>query len=172
MVTHDPEVGRQPLKNAFSRMCDEGCFAVHGPPRQSEPRTEKLANALVAEADAQHGPFIVEMRDERHQKARIAWPLGARGKDEAIKAQALETIKVQGVVAKHAATMAQLPKIIVQIVSERIVIVHQQYALTVAPLGRHSHRLLAYRGRSGHSRRFRPCCPLCRRHPTCGPRTP
>src|SRR5690606_20735943 len=121
----------KPPEDAPIGVEDRRGLAVHHLAGADHLATKGLADALVAEADAQQGDAPGKVLDGRHRDARLARGAGAGGDDDLLRRQGFDLVEGQFVVAVHPHIRTQLPQVLHHVVGEGIVVVdHQDHGAT------------------------------------------
>src|SRR5690606_13623269 len=102
-------------------------LAVHGLAGTHHLAAEGLADALVAEADAQDRQPAGKVLEYRHRYPSLVGRAGAGGDDYAFGLQRFDLGHAQLIVAHHLDLGTQLAEVLHQIPGEGIVVVDHQY---------------------------------------------
>ena len=97
------------------------CGGSHDPP------AEDLADALQAEAHAEHRATAGEVADHVVAEPRIVGRAGARGDEHGVGIELDQLVEGPGVVAVHERLGPQLTEVLDEVVDERVVVVDDQH---------------------------------------------
>src|SRR5437879_5499046 len=126
MVSSGQKTLWQPLKKALAIMEDLTGFAVHQRWSADDFPSKDFADGLVAEADPQYRDRCVKAPNDVFSDPGIRWCAGPGGNDNTLGFQALNFFERDLVVAEDAQLFAQFPKVLHEVVGERIVVIDNQ----------------------------------------------
>src|SRR5690606_20505404 len=109
-------------------------LAVHHLPGTHHPAAEWLADALVAEADAEQRNPAGKMADGGDRDTRVIGRAGPWRDDDLLRRQRLDLREGELIVAVHPHVGAQLTEILHHVVGEGVVIVDHQDHDSASPL--------------------------------------
>src|SRR3990170_465998 len=116
----------QPRKDAAAVVLDDRHLAVLDLARALDPPAERLADALVAEADAEDGHLPREVADELDADARLARRARPGRDDQSLRRHRLDLDKRYHIVAGDAHVRPQLAQVLVEVVREAVVVIDQK----------------------------------------------
>ena len=126
MVARGRERGRQVFEHAFSCVQDVGDFAVHGRGCADDPAAENLADALMAETDAEKRDVAVGAGlDKGGADAAVVRIAGAGGNHDAGRAFGQDIPDADLIVSVDAHILPQVAQILDEVVGEAVIIVDQ-----------------------------------------------
>jgi hypothetical protein len=118
-------------KNARPIVPDTRRLPVHDLPRPHHLAAERLADGLVAEADAEDRHAAGETRDGSERDARLVRRARPGREDDVGRRQLLDPFHRQLVVAEHAHFGTELFEVLHKVEGKRIVVVdHQHHGTT------------------------------------------
>src|SRR4029434_10339554 len=112
----------QPGKRACTAVRDRGELAVHHALRTHDAPTERLADRLVPEADAEDRDLACEALHQRHRNARLRRRAWAGRDDNALRCPGSDLLERHGVVAMDVDVLAELAEILDEVVGEAVVV--------------------------------------------------
>ena len=89
---------------------------------------EDLADALQAEAHAEHRPFAGEAADERVRQAGVIRTAGPGAYEDAVGVERIDLVERERVATMHERLGAEFPEVLHEVVDERVVVVDHQHA--------------------------------------------
>ena len=116
----------QPGEHAAVTVVDERGLAVHDLRRPDDVAAVHLADALVPEADAEHGGAPGEAGDDLVRQAGVLGPARARADQHAVGLELVDLLDGQGVAAVHERLGAELAQVLDQVEHERVVVVEHE----------------------------------------------
>ena len=125
-------LGQAP-ENALAFMMDGGGFAVHDRARPADLPAEGLSDRLMPKANAQQGDFAGEALDHLQGNARLVGRAGPGGDDDFFRGQPFDLRHRDLVIAHHGKLGSQLPKVLVDVVGERVVVIDEQNHAFASP---------------------------------------
>src|SRR5439155_2457482 len=117
---------RQPGEHARAVVVDGRRLAVHGFGCADHPGSERCAQRLVPEADAQQRRSFVKYPYQFHEAAGILRTPGAGGEDHALRLRGDELLRGGRVGPDHPSGLARSFDQLDQVVDERVVVVDHQ----------------------------------------------
>src|SRR5579859_511766 len=118
---------RHSLEQILAVVFNPRCFAVHHPIIYNHFRTEGVADALVAQADAKdRNAPAAELADDLVREAGLTRRAGAGGHENALRLQLAYRIERNLIVPPHLQLDVQLAEVLHEVIGERIVIVYDQ----------------------------------------------
>ena len=100
---------------------------MHEAFRVDDPRTERLRDGLVSEADAEERQLARERLDGGERDAGGVGVAGTGREDERLGLERPDAVHVDFVVAHHVHLRAQSPEVLDEVVGERVVVVDHEY---------------------------------------------
>ena len=126
MIARGFEILREAAKNRFAVVMNFAGLTVHDFFRADDFATERVADGLMAEADAENGNFAGEVLDDGHAQTRFARRAGAGRNNDAFGAHAGDFVECDFVVAADFELLPHLAEVLRQVVGERVVVVEEQ----------------------------------------------
>ncbi len=126
MVARSFEILREAAKNRSAVVVNFAGFAVHDFFRADDFAAERVADGLMAEANAENGNFSGETLDDGHAQAGFARRAGAGRNNDALGTHARDFVESDFVVAADGEFLPQLAEVLRQVVGEGVVVVEQQ----------------------------------------------
>ena len=114
------------VKDAGAVMVDGGGFAMHEAIRTDDVSAIDLADALVAETDAEHGDVWAKGGNDLAGDTCFIWRAGARGDANAGGLERADGVDVHDIVADDFHFGTQLAEILDEVVGERVVIIYDE----------------------------------------------
>ncbi len=128
VVPGGPERVRQAGQHPPAVVMDEGRLAVHDRVRPDHPAPEYLADALMAQAHAEHRRARgTEDGDHAVAGTGVLGSPRPWGDEHAVRRQRHHAVGIDGVVAEDHRVGAQLPQVLDQVVHKAVVIVENKY---------------------------------------------
>ncbi len=107
-------------------MVDGGCFAVHEPIRADDIAAIDLADALMAEADTEHGDVRAKSLDDFAGDSGFVWSARAWGDADSAGLERTYRVDVHNIVADDFHFGTKLAKVLDEVVGEGIVIIDDE----------------------------------------------
>lgn len=118
------------LEEVFVVVPDGGRFAVHHAVVDNDVAAEGVADALVAQADAEDGDFAGEVFDDVVGEAGFARGAGAGGDENAVGVEFFDAGEGDLVVAVDLHGNVHFAQVLDEVVGERIVVIeHEHHAM-------------------------------------------
>jgi len=128
MIAHHGEGAGQAGEHALPPVVDLGGLAVHDMPSADDVAAEGLADALVAQADAEDRDLAGEAFDGGQRDTRFVGRAGSGREYDARRGIFGDLVGVDLVVAVDPYLFAQLAEVLHQVVGEGVVVVdHEQH---------------------------------------------
>src|SRR5687768_9506837 len=126
MVSGDAQRRRQAGENARAVVRDDGGLAMDGTHRTNDVAAVCGADALVAETDAENRCRGPETAHDPGRYPGFGRRAGSRGDDDVARAELLDLVQRQRIVAADDRVPAELAHITREVVHERVVIIDEQ----------------------------------------------
>ena len=118
----------EPGEDAVAPVADLGRLAVHHPLGPLDPAAVELADALVAEADAEHRhAALAEVADRVVREPGVLRPARAGRDEHRVRLERPHLVEAHRVVAVDDGLGAELTEVLDEVVDERVVVVDHQH---------------------------------------------